>query len=937
MGEPSRTVGRRDELDAVDDVLTALRSGSVAALVLRGEAGIGKSHLCRAAAAGAAAAGIRTAVGCADELEQDRPGRLLLAVEAALPAGEHDPVGQLEHHQRDGGDPGYRAVERFLTAIERAASTGPLLIVAEDLHWADDLSLRGLASLIRSIEHLPCALLATQRTHPRPRRLAGVEAEISKLSHRVQCRTIDLGGLAPSEVEQLACERLGAAPGGRLRTMLAGAGGNAFMVDALLRAVQREGVLRVAGGVIEMPAGDMPSTVHEVLLHHLRVLAPDRVELLQHASLLGRSFTAGEVAVITGSSVVEVVRQLGDAVGAGMVTAEGDHYEFRHDLVREAVHRSIPPAARWDLHRTAGAALANAGAPALRAAQQFVAGARPGDVEAVEWLRRAATDALALDTGAAAELLLRALSLAPAGWTGRFDLEADLVELLAWAGRIDEALGRGQSLIDRAVEGRERFRAHQALGAVRSSIGDLRGAADHLLAASATSGASPTTVEVLRSAAAGMTVIAGTRTSAEARAVATPCMDSDRADVVCCARNTLAVAAMSEGAYDEVVGHARVAASVLDHRYVQPLGFLIPHAWVISGLQALDRYDEARQAVESARRRAERRGDVALLVHVMAATCGVSWAQADWDDLVAEVDAALVLTEETGVVTHTVLFHALAAQIALERGRVDEVAAHLAAAEAAVASGTLHLFGIDLVAAVQARARESAGDPDAACDLLSDVWHVTATLRGLIQWRLIGPELVRLCVATGRDAQAVATASEIGAVAGRSTAPSAAATARRVEGLVQGDVGLLVGAADELLATPRRIEAARACEEAVAVSLTAGRVTDDVGRLLDVAEEIYLRADAVAAIGRLEALRRHAGLGAREVRRRRSRFGWTALTPRELDVVRLVTLGRPNPDIAAELFISRRTVEAHLSHVFQKVGVSNRTQLAREAIERGVV
>lgn len=417
----SPTVGRVDALDEIDGLLARLASGSAGLLVLRGEAGIGKSHLCQVAVTRAAAAGIRTAVGFADELEQDRPGQLLLRVESELATADLEPVAPPELRPPDDGDPGYRSIERFLTAVGRAAAARPLLLVAEDLHWADDLSLRGLATFIRGLEQVPCALLTTERSHPRPRRLVDVEAAVARVVDGVHRRSVDLVGLSSVEVEQLAAQRLGAMPGTRLRSVLAGAAGNPFMVHALLQAASLEGILRVGGGVAEIPTGTIPSAAHDVLVHHLRTLSPATVELLRHASLLGRHFTATELAVITGEPVVDVVRRLGDAVAAGIVVFAEEHHEFHHDLVRDAVHRSLDPAARRDLHRAAGAALAKGGAPPLRVAQQLAAGARPGDIEAVEWMRRAAADALALDTGTAAERLERALSLAPAGWSCRFE------------------------------------------------------------------------------------------------------------------------------------------------------------------------------------------------------------------------------------------------------------------------------------------------------------------------------------------------------------------------------------------------------------------------------------------------------------------------------------------------------------------------------------
>lgn len=934
--ESNPTVGRHDELDQIGALITTLRSGAAGVLLVRGEAGIGKSHLCRVAVALAARAGINAAVATSDELEQDRPGRLLLALGAALVPEEPDALVPSEPHTAADGDAGYRTIERFLTAVEQATAAGPVLLVVEDLHWADELSLRALATLVRSIDQLPCAVLATMRNHPRPKRLVDIEVAVDRLHRRAQVRIVELGGLAPRFVEELASRQLGAPPGTTLRSFLTGAAGNPFIIEELIRSAAREDLLRIVDGMAEVPVGSAPATLQDALVQRLRTVTPATAAALRHASLLGRTFTATELATVTAQAVIEVFRLIEEAVDTGIVLAADREYEFRHDLVRDAVYRTVPPAARWDLHRAAGAALAASGAPALRVAQQFAAGARPGDVEAVEWMRRAASDALVFDTASAAHLLERALSVAPPDWVERFDVEADLIELLAWAGRIDEALRRGQALVARAVAPAHRFRAHQALGTVRSSVGDLVGAAEQFRAASETGAANEATAEQLRCAAAGMSVIAGQLTANEARAVASPLLADERADVVCWARNTLAVAAVSEGAYDEVIEHAGVAASILDDQHVRPLGFLIPHAWVMTGLQYLDRYDDSSDAGQRARRRAERRGDVGLLVQVMAGTCGLTWARADWDETAAEIDAAFALMADTGVVTHAIFFHALAALIAAERGRPQEAASHLEAAEAFASSGTLHLFGLDILAGVQSRRMVAGSDPEAACDLLNGVWDVTAALRGLIQWRLIGPELVELCIATGREGRAAAVADEIRILASRSTAPSAAATVQRVDGLARRDARLLMGAADAFLATPRRIEAAQACEDAVRVLLATDGTQSDAERLLEAAEEVYARADAVVGVDRVRALRRGAGLGSRGAGPR-PRFGWDALTAKELEVVRLVSRGLSNPEIAAELFISRRTVEAHLSHVFQKLDVANRTQLAREAIARDLV
>lgn len=310
---------------------------------------------------------------------------------------------------------------------------------------------------------------------------------------------------------------------------------------------------------------------------------------------------------------------------------------------------------------------------------------------------------------------------------------------------------------------------------------------------------------------------------------------------------------------------------------------------------------------------------------------------ADWDQAAAELEAGFTLADETGVAVQDLMLHAVASHIARERGRPEEADAHLIAGENIVASGTKHLFGLEMLILERARVAWHHQDVDDACDLLLAMWDTTAPIRGLIQWRLIGPDVVKLCLAAGRHREADGIVTGLGLIAGRSRAPSSAATMQRCAGLVKRDSRMLAVAAEAMLATDRLTEAAGACEDAAEALIDAGAPgrDHDLERMLDAAEQIHLRASATVGLARVRLLRSRAGI-TREEPTPRPTFGWESLTPKEQEVVTLVSHGLSNPEIAAELFISRRTVEAHLSHVFRKLDVTNRTQLAREAIRRGL-
>lgn len=240
--------------------------------------------------------------------------------------------------------------------------------------------------------------------------------------------------------------------------------------------------------------------------------------------------------------------------------------------------------------------------------------------------------------------------------------------------------------------------------------------------------------------------------------------------------------------------------------------------------------------------------------------------------------------------------HAVASHIARERGRPEEADAHLIAGENIVASGTKHLFGLEMLILERARVAWHHQDVDDACDLLLAMWDTTAPIRGLIQWRLIGPDAVKLCLAAGRHREADGIVTGLGLTAGRSTAPSAAATMQRCAGLVKRDSRMLAVAADAMLATDRLAEAAGACEDAAEALIDSGaRARDeDLVRMLDAAEQIHLRASATTGLTRVRQLRSRGGI-VREEPTPRPTFGWDSLTPKEQEVVTLVSLRHVEP------------------------------------------
>ena len=250
-----------------------------------------------------------------------------------------------------------------------------MLVVIEDLHWADPSTVLALDHLGRRQTHLPVVVLGTYRPSPRPADLGRV---VDHLAGHGALHLL-LGPLDDSAVASLVEDVAGAPPGPELLSAAAGAAGNPLFVTELVRELKAEGALRIVGGVADVEGRVVPPSFQLLVLRELSLLPEPTLHVLRVASIMGTSFSMADL-----------------------------------ELVREAVYLDLPPAVRRGLHHQAGRVLAAAGATALQVATHMSRGAELGDVDAAEWLMRAAGEAAPRAPAVAVELLRRALELAPA-------------------------------------------------------------------------------------------------------------------------------------------------------------------------------------------------------------------------------------------------------------------------------------------------------------------------------------------------------------------------------------------------------------------------------------------------------------------------------------------------------------------------------------------
>ncbi len=396
--------------------------------LIGGEPGIGKTRL---------------AAECADMLGRDGFGRAWVSCpedDAAPPFWIWDQLlGQL------GAGGGWRAaagetdpeLARFLLldavtgGIRQAAADRPLLLVIDDLHWADQGSVRLLAAIRGALATLPAVILGTYRDTELTASalLAGIGPE----------RTLALGGLAPGELAASVRLATGSdVPDALLTALHARTGGNPYFAAEAVRLLRAEGRLYTSA---RLPAGLLPDTVRAVLERRLARLPAQVTGLLRAAALLGDELDPPLLAEVSGEPPTVVAAALATAQ-AVRVTGPG---RFAHPLVREVLQSQLGPVDRLRWHTRTGEVLARryqagTAGPAAAARHLLAAAALGGKAgPAVEFARLAAADATRR-TGYedAVRLLDSALPLTSTG-SDRGELLSELGEAALAAGDQDRA------------------------------------------------------------------------------------------------------------------------------------------------------------------------------------------------------------------------------------------------------------------------------------------------------------------------------------------------------------------------------------------------------------------------------------------------------------------------------------------------------------------
>jgi DNA-binding CsgD family transcriptional regulator/tetratricopeptide (TPR) repeat protein len=833
----------------------------------------------------------------------------LIGISARQLVGEGAPRSFLEAGVSNAAD--VIAIETLVLHVERQTQTGPAIWIVDDIHFADLGSLAWVEA-IAALDPPPLLLMIAGRPPEPGSALAGCADSVRSRATMVHLDTLD-----PAEIAALCRSRFGGEPGPQLESVLKATEGSPLLVTALLEEVDPASVM--------LSAGRADVTVE--LAERLRVAVPTVVrtrlesvlggnELVAVAcALAGREFRAVDVAAVLGLPLHDVIGVV-DRMERGGIVVAGTAHRFRHDHYRLAAIDMVSAPIRESLHAAYARLYIERGESALRVVDHLVESGSTGS-DAAAWLTSAAEELVRFDPSSALRFAEQAVAISP-------DPSRRLTMVRARAlgaiGRIAEAEALARALLVGATP-EEEVVLRRDLAMVTFQQGGRAGDT----VAELTRAVELATDERTRARLLAESSFAHLLTAdfATARHVAAAgSADGERLGDL-----TTVLAAEMVGAlvalYQVDLDEAERLAGRLETLSELPEAAeaTVYQPWFAASLVHVLRDDTARARRLNAvgRARSSGSGYVWMVPAYDALDAFAALHLGDLDDVEASARGALSagIEDSFGAALWCRTF---LARTALARGDIDAARAEIALAEAMVLPGQAQL-GWDHLALAQARLAEHAGQPEQALAHLDAVWEAFVAFGVRSARQELSIEIARL----GRKlddeealTRAVADLAESAALARR---PGWSLDHRCAVALCERDADELETVADQYARLGRRWRSAIVLASA-ALAAEARRRTSDARRLAGTAA---LALHGLGAAGDAAFVAHLAG----GVPRPTTPRGLGRLSRSEREVVLLLSEGLTNAQIAERLFVSRRTVESHVSAAYRKLGTSNRVELAR--------
>jgi DNA-binding CsgD family transcriptional regulator len=918
-------IEREHALESIERAVAAAAGGSGEAVVVEGAPGLGKTELIGAGAQFGRARALKVRLSRGGELEQAMGWGIARELLTGLTRDGGRPVPVAARpalglgSARGSEDP--IAVALALTELCAELSAGaPMLLLVDDAHWADELSLRWLAYLAPRVNEMGLSLIIAARPHD-PRR----PAALTTLSARDRVSVLGVEPLTVAGAAELVRRTIPSADDALCAASHSASGGNAFLLAELLREIGDHGAPE-APPDLSLLALDR---VDRVLARRLNAAGEDAERLARVAALLGTTVEladAGSVAELDDART----RRAADALRAADVITDvsGEQVAFTHPLIRSAAQRSIAPGERSELHLRAARHLAEHGHTIDRIGVHLLA-VEPGSDRWVRGQLISAGDA-ALRNGAPANAIAL-YQRATAERAGRPD-----PELLA-------KLGRAAMAVDPSA-------AEQPL---RAALEETSAAEDKVPLALDLSIVLQTLrkpfeavqmLEELNEQLRAATAPRGLQLRVEAELLAQAFFDARTAHI---APNRLpAIVSTLTGADDEeALIVVQQVVQAISYGTAAEAGELAERAWAGGRLQQLagspvtpavmwipyvrlylDDYDWTAALMHEWLEQARDEGSAVLAAFAYAILGEAQWRGGLLRDAHASALAAWAIARDLGPTFPGwwIAIGALA-QALLAIGSPTD-AFSLFADNGMLDGPPQEIMLMPMPRIIRGEVLIANGERERGVRELLEA-HAWLQLRRAPSpgaYRFYATLVDGLLSLERRDEAAdVARAwlrrtRRFGALSTRGMAERALALTRTGDAHLDG----LATAERTLAASPARVEHARGLLELGAALRRARRRTDSREPLraaLDLATQSGARALAERAMVELKAS------GARP--RRMVLTGVDALTPSERRVAQLAASGLTNREIGASLFITRKTVERHLAGIYLKLGTNDRTAL----------
>ena len=918
---PGVIVGRDAELASLHDFVASVPDGA-AALVLEGEAGVGKTTLWEAGAGEAEERGLRVLRAQPAESETalsfsgigDLLDPFLDEALAPLPAAQRRALSRaLVLEEAEGPTPDPHAVGvAALNALRALADDDPVLVAVDDVQWLDAASAGALGYAGRRLRAERVGVLLARRT---PLDCALV-AELRRSLPAARFHDVEVGPLDSVALHHVVHDHLGIAlPRPLLAEVHQASGGNPFYALEIVRTLKRTGISVEAGQPLPVP-----ESLHDLVHGRLLTLPPENRDFLLAAAALSHP----TVSVVEAASGVRRAVGLAAALEARIIELDGDRIRFTHPLLAAGAYETADPLRRAEVH----ARLAELVKDPEARGRHLAASVTEPDEAVAGALEEAAGRARARGAPRSAALLLdRARDLTPPDRPDDAHRRAvDAAYLHFESGDSLRAEAQLHDVIAELPPGPKRARGLVRLARVRSYEAQAE-AADIFLRAIEEAESDPGILAVAHEGVAACLFRLRERLDeavehAELAAtlalelgdkgLAAEALGSRLLPETLLGREAAAATAERALALQEAANDRRILG--------QPLLAGAVHWWWTDQLQ------RARETVVKLLERSSELGDESSAPYVLVLLGQIECVLGELDSALSRSLEGQEAAEQSGQHTLSAYHVALEGLVEALRGREERARTATALALERVPDTGGRPAEL-LSAGALGHLELSIGAPEAAVERLEpsvafvrreDIAEPAAT-------RFVVDQIEAL-IELGRRDEAVELLDWYEGNARRLERASALAACLRCRGLLAAQAGTMedaIGAYEEALEWHARVD----------VPLDRGRTLLALGAAQRrVKRRREARETLEEALGVFERI--GAALWAERARSELRRISGRAaspgaLTPAEERVAGLVAAGKTNREVAAALFLSERTVEGHLSHVFGKLGVRSRTELAR--------